>query len=57
MRPGRTSRSSARRSGSTGGGPNSGPAPEAAAHTEEVLLELGHDWTEIGPLKGVGAIA
>ncbi|TYK44460.1 CaiB/BaiF CoA transferase family protein [Actinomadura decatromicini] len=33
------------------------PAPEAAAHTEEVLLELGRDWPEIARLKETGAIA
>lgn len=24
-----------------------GPAPEPGAHTEEVLLEIGHDWDDI----------
>jgi crotonobetainyl-CoA:carnitine CoA-transferase CaiB-like acyl-CoA transferase len=30
-------------------------APEPGEHTEEVLLELGLTWTEIGALKGRGA--
>jgi crotonobetainyl-CoA:carnitine CoA-transferase CaiB-like acyl-CoA transferase len=33
------------------------PAPGAWAHTEEVLLELGHSWDDIIALKDVGAIA
>jgi crotonobetainyl-CoA:carnitine CoA-transferase CaiB-like acyl-CoA transferase len=28
-----------------------GPAPELGQHTEEVLLELGYDWSEISKLK------
>ncbi len=32
-------------------------APDAGAHTEEVLLELGCDWTEIGRLKEAGVIS
>ncbi|GAA4232721.1 crotonobetainyl-CoA:carnitine CoA-transferase CaiB-like acyl-CoA transferase [Streptosporangium album] len=32
-------------------------APEAAAHTEEVLIELGYSWEEIGQYKECGAIA
>ena len=31
-------------------------APEFAQHTEEVLLELGHDWDRIIELKDLGAI-
>jgi crotonobetainyl-CoA:carnitine CoA-transferase CaiB-like acyl-CoA transferase len=31
-------------------------APEYAQHTEEVLLELGHDWDRIIELKDLGAI-
>jgi crotonobetainyl-CoA:carnitine CoA-transferase CaiB-like acyl-CoA transferase len=31
-------------------------APEFAQHTEEVLLELGHDWDRIIELKELGAI-
>lgn len=31
-------------------------APELGQHTEEVLLELGYDWTEITNLKGAGAV-
>jgi len=34
----------------------SGPAPECGQHTEEVLLELGYDWEQIGALKERGAI-
>ena len=30
--------------------------PEFAEHTEEVLLELGHDWDHIIELKELGAI-
>ncbi|HEX4901497.1 MAG TPA: CoA transferase [Acidimicrobiales bacterium] len=33
-----------------------GPAPEFAQHTEEVVLELGHDWDRIIELKELGAI-
>jgi formyl-CoA transferase len=33
-----------------------GPAPELGQHTEEVLLELGYDWEEIGTLKEDGVI-
>jgi crotonobetainyl-CoA:carnitine CoA-transferase CaiB-like acyl-CoA transferase len=32
-------------------------APEASAQTEEILLELGHDWDEIGTWKEAGVIA
>ncbi|HXJ35608.1 MAG TPA: CoA transferase [Candidatus Eisenbacteria bacterium] len=32
-------------------------APDAGAHTEEVLLELGCDWAEIGRLKDAGVIS
>ena len=33
-----------------------GPSPECGQHTEEVLLELGYDWEQIGALKDAGAI-
>ena len=33
-----------------------GPAPELGAHTEEVLLEIGYSWEEIGALQEAGAI-
>jgi crotonobetainyl-CoA:carnitine CoA-transferase CaiB-like acyl-CoA transferase len=33
-----------------------GPSPECGQHTEEVLLELGYDWAQIGALKDTGAI-
>ena len=32
------------------------PAPEAAAHTEDLLLELGHSWEEISALKDAGVV-
>jgi crotonobetainyl-CoA:carnitine CoA-transferase CaiB-like acyl-CoA transferase len=34
-----------------------GPAPEPGAHTEEVLLEIGHDWNDIARYQEQGAIA
>jgi crotonobetainyl-CoA:carnitine CoA-transferase CaiB-like acyl-CoA transferase len=37
--------------------PELGPAPEMAAHTEEILLELGHSWDDIIAYKDAGAIA
>ncbi|MGN5236915.1 CaiB/BaiF CoA transferase family protein [Rhodococcus sp. SJ-3] len=36
--------------------PSSGAAPEFAAQTEEVLLELGLDWDRIIALKAAGAV-
>jgi formyl-CoA transferase len=33
-----------------------GPAPELGQHTEEILLELGHDWDHIGELRAAGAL-
>jgi crotonobetainyl-CoA:carnitine CoA-transferase CaiB-like acyl-CoA transferase len=33
-----------------------GPSPEFGQHTEEVLLELGHDWDQIIALKEAGVI-
>jgi crotonobetainyl-CoA:carnitine CoA-transferase CaiB-like acyl-CoA transferase len=36
--------------------PDCRPAPEHGQHTEEVLLELGLDWVEIGALKSSGAV-
>jgi hypothetical protein len=32
-------------------------APEASAQTEEILLELGHGWDEIGKWKEAGVTA
>jgi crotonobetainyl-CoA:carnitine CoA-transferase CaiB-like acyl-CoA transferase len=40
-----------------GGPPTLGVAPEPGAHTEEVLLELGHDWDDIIRFKELGTIA
>lgn len=34
----------------------SDPAPELGQHTEEILLELGYDWDDIGALRDAGAI-
>jgi formyl-CoA transferase len=34
----------------------SGPAPEFAQHTEEILLEMGYDWDRIGELRESGAL-
>lgn len=36
--------------------PQLGPAPEFAAQTEEILLELGLDWDRIIALKAAGAV-
>ncbi|MGW1215023.1 CaiB/BaiF CoA transferase family protein [Streptomyces sp. NPDC002499] len=36
--------------------PHLGPAPEFAAQTEEILLELGLDWDRILELKAAGAV-
>jgi crotonobetainyl-CoA:carnitine CoA-transferase CaiB-like acyl-CoA transferase len=36
--------------------PQLGPAPEFAAQTEEILLELGLDWDRIIALKEAGAV-
>jgi crotonobetainyl-CoA:carnitine CoA-transferase CaiB-like acyl-CoA transferase len=36
--------------------PELGPAPEFAAQTEEILLELGLDWDRIIALKAAGAV-
>jgi len=33
-----------------------GPAPEHGQHTEEVLLEAGYTWDDIGRLKDEGAL-
>jgi len=32
------------------------PAPEFGQHTEEVLLELGYSWEEIGTLRDTGVV-
>lgn len=32
------------------------PAPEHGAHTEELLVELGHSWDDIGALRASGAL-
>ena len=32
-----------------------GPAPELGQHTEELLLELGHDWAAISTMREAGA--
>jgi crotonobetainyl-CoA:carnitine CoA-transferase CaiB-like acyl-CoA transferase len=37
--------------------PEVAPAPEFAAHTEEILLELGLDWPRIIALKEAGAVS
>ncbi|MET7770125.1 CoA transferase [Nocardia sp. NPDC005366] len=39
------------------GAPELRPGPEFAAHTEEVLLELGLDWDRIIELKTAGAVS
>ena len=39
-----------------GAAPDLGVAPDAWQHTEEILLELGHDWDRIIELKTMGAI-
>jgi crotonobetainyl-CoA:carnitine CoA-transferase CaiB-like acyl-CoA transferase len=39
-----------------GDAPELGVAPDAWQHTEEILLELGHDWDRIIELKDLGAI-
>ena len=31
-------------------------APEHGEHTEEILLELGHDWDAIAAMKDAGVI-
>ncbi len=36
--------------------PQLGPAPEFAAQTEEILMELGLDWDRITALKAAGAV-
>jgi crotonobetainyl-CoA:carnitine CoA-transferase CaiB-like acyl-CoA transferase len=33
-----------------------GPAPELGQHTEDLLLELGHDWDQIAALRESGAL-
>ncbi len=33
-----------------------GPAPELGQHTEEILLELGHDWDAISELRQSGTL-
>jgi crotonobetainyl-CoA:carnitine CoA-transferase CaiB-like acyl-CoA transferase len=33
-----------------------GPAPELGQHTEEILLELGHDWAAIAEIRESGAL-
>jgi crotonobetainyl-CoA:carnitine CoA-transferase CaiB-like acyl-CoA transferase len=33
-----------------------GPAPELGQHTEELILELGHDWEHIADLQASGAL-
>jgi len=33
-----------------------GPAPELGQHTEEILLELGHDWDAISERRASGAL-
>ncbi len=40
------------------GGPSAprGPAPELGQHTEEILLELGKDWDDVGTLREQGAL-
>jgi crotonobetainyl-CoA:carnitine CoA-transferase CaiB-like acyl-CoA transferase len=37
--------------------PPLGTAPEPGAHTEEVLLEIGHDWEDIARYQEEGATA
>jgi crotonobetainyl-CoA:carnitine CoA-transferase CaiB-like acyl-CoA transferase len=39
-----------------GKAPKIGYAPEAGQHTEEILLEMGYTWEDIGRLQVAGAI-
>ena len=39
-----------------GKAPEIGYAPEAGQHSEEILLEMGYSWEDIGHLQDAGAI-